>query len=738
MNHFVSIRSFFTSLAAIVLLIAVQIVSISPVFAAPRKGYEASLQKFVEPLVFSPGEQKVVDIAFVNTGTTTWKNAGDAYVSLYTTQARYRKSSFAARDWLDASHPVALKEVSVAPKSVGHFTFTLQAPEKVGSYKESFALASENTTWIPGGDVSLTITVKSAARKGYEAVNLSQNTSLTMSPGETQEIELTYKNIGTTTWKNTGAAYVSAYTFDPKYHKSLFANKAWVSDTQAMRLKEASVAPGALGHFVLSLTAPKNVGTYTETLNLVAEDTTWIPGGVIKLSITVDEKSTLAPAVVPVPSSDDAPASKPLSGMILLRSQKTVVANGGEEIMYKVGIKNTGTATWSKREVRLPETVATAASTNENPAQLALNTDGIVSPGAIDFLSFPIITPSVKGTYLVSYHFVVNGVVVPDAQIDIPIEVTSDAADVLNSPIVHEHELQNVIAEPVLRIGVLIVDEETENQVVISCNTDWKLMDGNGALLGELKPNESTSAFYKNNRYYFNRGKGLEQSSFFLRFVPVTDTAICKIENFDKRKTRRGGYAENTFHQGLELRYNSAKDRTWVINEVKMEDYLAGLGETSELSDFEFKKTLIIIARTYALYHWERATKHASEYFHMTAYSDDQVYRGYEYETNHPSIGRAARETRGVTVNYQGKTAITPYFSRSDGRTRNWNEVWYGTVAWIISVPTPCDAAKGSTLWGHGVGLAASEALCMARNGKTSDEILKYFYRGIDLLKRWN
>jgi peptidoglycan hydrolase-like amidase len=53
-------------------------------------------------------------------------------------------------------------------------------------------------------------------------------------------------------------------------------------------------------------------------------------------------------------------------------------------------------------------------------------------------------------------------------------------------------------------------------------------------------------------------------------------------------------------------------------------------------------------------------------------------------------------------------------------------------------VPTPCDASKGLKLWGHGIGLSASEALCMAKNGKKWDEILHYFYQDVDLLKRWN
>lgn len=103
----------------------------------------------------------------------------------------------------------------------------------------------------------------------------------------------------------------------------------------------------------------------------------------------------------------------------------------------------------------------------------------------------------------------------------------------------------------------------------------------------------------------------------------------------------------------------------------------------------------------------------------------------------HPLIREAVEDTRGVTVNYEGRTALTPYFSRSDGRTRSWSEVWGGSVAWLIGKDAPCDKERGYTLWGHGVGMGATEALCMANNGDDWEEILNYFYTDIDLTKRW-
>ena len=206
------------------------------------------------------------------------------------------------------------------------------------------------------------------------------------------------------------------------------------------------------------------------------------------------------------------------------------------------------------------------------------------------------------------------------------------------------------------------------------------------------------------------------------------------VTNFDRRVTRGSAFADNTFRGVLEIRYNDVKDRVWLINELKMEMYLRGLAETSNISPMEYQKALVTAARTYAFYHWTRNTKHDGEFFHVDAYLD-QVYKGYGQEQRSPRITEAVEATRGRYVTYNDAIAITPYFSRSDGRTRDWSEVWGGDVPWAKGVAVPCDIGK--TLWGHGVGMSASGALCMANQGMMWDEILKHFYTGIELNKKW-
>jgi hypothetical protein len=563
-----------------------------------------------------------------------------------------------------------------------------------------------------------------------------------------------------------GNPYLSIYTYDPKYRVSDFRAPAWNDYTQAAILHESSVPPGGTGSIYLELKAPLSTGTYQETFNLGVENTTWVNGGEFTLTINVagdevveetttvsestssssdDVSHTVSESTSGIADGESSPVSDSgLSAMVLLRSAKTVVAEGGETVNYKVGVKNTGTVTWGTREIRSSD--ISIASTNtehsswSSSTQLVVNNTGTVSPGGLEFFDFTFTAPRTQGSHLVRYYLAVNETTIPDFYIDIPVEVTSGAADVIDEPItVDENDVKAgvLIEEPIVRIGLLTIDEETDWVTEISCDTQWHLEDSEGGLLGQMQADESVRAFYKNDRYYFNRGRGIEETHKYLRFVPQDEDAICTIENFDRRETRGAAYAFNTFRDTLELQYIPYKDEVWVINELPIEEYLYGLGETSNYSHEEFKKSLLTIARTYALYHWERNTKHRG-YFHMNAYADDQVYFGEEYERVHYLIKEAVEETRGVTVNYNGETAITPYFSRSDGRTRNWSEVWGGYVPWVVGVPAPCDAERGYTLWGHGVGMSATEALCMAKNGSEWDEILHYFYTDIELNRRWN
>ncbi len=582
-----------------------------------------------------------------------------------------------------------------------------------------------------------------APRKGFEAMIISMSGAgfVSLKPGERKEITVEFQNIGTKIWNRTGTGYVSAYTYEPKYRSSVFWNDGWFKKNQPAMITEDKVLPKGIGHLTFFLKAPTKEGTYKEVFHLAAEDVAWIPGGSFTLNVVVAKSAAIVkPAVATVPGD-----TRGMAATVMIRSQKNIKAAGGAEVPFIVGIKNAGTARWMSRDIRVAEDTALPVVSNdtyhdlwESFTTVVTDMTGTIEPGGLDLISFTFTAPKRKGTYTIRYKFAANDVVVPDFFIDIPVEVTSDAASLLTeSPIGFEEitESLSVIEEPIIRVGVLLVDEETDWQVVVSCQSNWRLEDMQGALLGEIVSGGSVSAFYKKGKYWFNRGKGLESNTYPLRFVPDTKNAVCAITNFDRRETRGVAYADNSFRNILELRYNPTKDRVWIINELPIEMYLRGLAETSNLTAMEYQKAQVTAARTYGFYHIERASKHKSEFYHVDAYRD-QVYKGYGSEERMPKLVEAVEATRGVIAFYGNKVAITSYYSQSDGRTRSWSEVWYGSVAWLQSVPAPCDVGKA--LLGHGVGMSASEGICQARAGKAWKDILNYFYTGIELRKHWN
>jgi hypothetical protein len=571
------------------------------------------------------------------------------------------------------------------------------------------------------------------------------NGNISMVAGESKIVTVTFQNTSDFTWKNDGPGYISLYTYGPKYRTSVFDPGTWLSPSQVRRMSEPTVKKGETATVAFQLRAPTTAGIYSETFRLASENYAWFDGGEFTLNITVKGASgTGSSSVVTATPATTSTVPSTARAQLAIVSANAVKLISGKSVSLTAGFKNTGTTTWTNYGLKAPN-LSIASSDSSSLKHITWSGDvlasavGKVKPGETAYVSFAITAPKRNGTYTTHFQFTANGEAVDDAFVEIPVEVTGGARAIRATP---SNETAGVetpavayIAEPTMRVGVLIVDEETNDEMVITSDeSDFDLVDSVGTVLASLKKGESVTAAWNGTGYTYNTGSGEKKTSQYLRFVPKVSNAVMRVSNFDRKVTRGSSFTDNTFRNILELRHNTTKNRVWLINELSMEYYLRGLAETSNLSHPEFQKTLITAARTYAFYHWTRATKHASEFFHVDAWLD-QVYKGYGQELRTPNLTKAIEATRGSIVTYQGATAITAYFSRSDGRTRTWSEVWGGTVPWCVSVPVPWD--EGKTLWGHGVGMSASGALAMANEGTGWEAIMKYFYTGIELTKKW-
>lgn len=294
--------------------------------------------------------------------------------------------------------------------------------------------------------------------------------------------------------------------------------------------------------------------------------------------------------------------------------------------------------------------------------------------------------------------------------------------------------------QPLIRVGLFASDQLQR----ITSNQPFSIYAADNLLVREVSANVVVIVSYIKSigQYQVIIGDQTYQTSNYLRFISQSSGGtIFQLPDYRNNPNQSVNLNDNKFRNILEYRYTPKTDKIWWINELVVDDYLKGLAETSNAAPVEFQKALVTAARTYVLYHYYRgldfnlagaSTKHADEYFHVDA-TYDQVYRGYNSEIRMPRLAQAIQETRGLIVTYNNALAVTPYFSRSDGRTRSWNEVWGGgDKPWLRSVNVPEDSDK--ILLGHGVGMSAQGALLMiVDNNRSWSDVLAYFYQGTTL-----
>lgn len=281
---------------------------------------------------------------------------------------------------------------------------------------------------------------------------------------------------------------------------------------------------------------------------------------------------------------------------------------------------------------------------------------------------------------------------------------------------------------PNMKIGLYSSDD----WVQLTCDYDFFVKNSNQEIILDLKTNEIIELKYdKITAKYLVKYNSTEISSdYYLRVIPKKNNQVITLLNYENRPTWDASLNDNAFKGRIQLRYAAATDKTWVIEVVKLENYIKGIAEAGNDNDLDYLKALYTAARTYAYWHYTNPTKHADENYILDTSANDQVYRGYNFTLRAPNIIQAVNETRGMIVTYNNEIAITPYFSNSDGRTRSYSEVWHGDYPYLVSVPD--QGCEGMTLLGHGVGLSAYGARYYAEEQNWGwKKILKYYYTGV-------
>lgn len=599
--------------------------------------------------------------------------------------------------------------------------------------------------------VSAAVKSPAPAVKPYSAqAMINSGGQLELLPGEEVIYRAGFKNTGKAAWSNTGANFVSAYTYSPKYRKSVFQD-GWYKFNQPAKLKEKKVAPGQLGYIEFKIKAPKTAGVYTEKFRLAAENKAWMEGGEFSVPvIVVAKKNAEGQAVMPASSELKTAATsvvkasaetalKPFTAYLLSKSHEKIDAKAGEVVDLRLLYKNVGTSNWDLVGLIVPEEALEEDGksiffyptwpSGHQPSVLGISA---TQPGQTITLNFKIKAPESSGNYNLKLKLVANyDREVADGAVEIPMTVTGEgAADISLG------RIKNVLnmTEPDIEVGLQYFSSDAPQAIDLMADRAYELRDKNGALLASFAAAEPVSINYDFNGKIFSVRNARINSKFIgeLHFKAQDGAGIFTILSMSRPTAY--GHNDNQYRGGIILREAPNTGRLWIVNKLPLEQYLYGIAETSNGAPQEFIKANIVAARTYALYHYLNPYKWNNN-FTVIWTTSDQYYRGYVSELRRPSIVKAVNETKGQAVTYQNDVVVTPYFGHSDGMTRSSASVFGGKEKpWLQPVAAIYDA--GLSMFGHGVGMSQADAAKRAQNdGWDYAKILKYYYNGIEVAK---
>ncbi len=577
----------------------------------------------------------------------------------------------------------------------------------------------------------------------YQSKWLGQSSYLTLSEGQVETVWVEFQNTGSANWYRDGDNALHLGTAKDLDRKSMFYKESdWLSMNR-VKMKQEVVKPGETARFEWQIEAPYQSGVYHEYFRPVAENITWLNdqsvywewrviGGVGFEEMCASKDSVTQTNVCTMPEPWMYESS-------WAGQSSYLTMNTGEVKDLWVEFENNGLASWVQSgdfAVRLgTANPIDRASKFYHSSWLSNNrvmmTQSVVKAGEKAKFSFKVQAPTVPGTYYEYFRPVVENISwLKDEGVFWKIEVLSEESNKpVDPPVINPDDNNNYDGKTGVPIasGAAKVSSEGAFEVYNAYTNKLISTVGAGTQVA-LKYEDGKYKIWVGNLYY--------ESPDYVQ-LRAKNGAILRVDSYNDIKSWNSSLNDNLFRDTIEIRYSDMTNQTWIINELSMEDYVAGIAESGNTSPAEYLKAMAIAGRTYVTYHKNRGGRHPENFIDLynsvNGNGDDQVYRGYGFEIRNPNVVDAAKKTVGMVVKYDGKVVVTPYFSQSDGRTRSSFEVWGSTsYPWCQSVDDPYN--KGKELRGHGVGLSASGALAYAsEEGKNYDWILKYYYTGIEI-----
>jgi hypothetical protein len=688
---------------------------------------------------FDPGQPQQISLTLKNSGTTTWNKN-----TFFVMNRNDNANNYFLSDGVVGSN-TAGKDIPPGQSAV--FNLTVQA-----GYKAAFTTL-EVFPMIDGNIkvekyLSIPVVVRPAVFD-YQLMGITLPKPF-MKVGEQATVDLQIKNTGNFTWQRDGKNHFALGTDEPRDH----VNKLLLTPSNRLAtLQESQVKPGDVGHLSFKIKAPAQTGPYKEFFTPLLEGVAWFENKNSALNVYVYEKD--------------------ISGIMTGTSSDSSFTAGQQQTIW-FDVENVGGQVWNRTgansmtfTVRNPKNIQISGPTMQQdqvaPGDTAHVLILINVPKTEGFYSLQI-QPKIGSVSLFSqakgYYFHVaaapTGSAAPavPAQSAFPTTSSQQAAQTQASTQAQSGSQTQTSQTPAqsgsqtpasqaqtaanARTPASIADSirialSYQGSPVITANGPFHIESG-GKTIASLAANQTVPVTYSGG-YIVQTPTQTFNLSDPPRFVPDSG-AILQIQNWNRAASGNSSIVYNQFRGILEPHWYNSQLVT--INELPIELYLKGTGEISDSQPYEKIKAMIVVARTYALFYVKMAQKFIGAPYNLT---DDpqtsQKYIGYSLEAALPNTQRAITDTAGEVVTYQGQLVKTPYFSSDDGNTRSAESVWGWTnTPYLVSVPDPY--CKGMTMNGHGVGLSGCGALGMAQAGKTYQDIIKYYYQGVEVKKLYN
>ncbi|MBU2464618.1 MAG: S8 family serine peptidase, partial [Candidatus Edwardsbacteria bacterium] len=279
-------------------------------FTAPaRPNYSMQWVKQSAYPTLVVGESAELWVEVKNTGNIAWISDpqagldGKGQIKLGTDRPTDRLSVFKSSSWISSNRASYMSPPVVRPGESARFTFKILA-SGTGTFREYFRPVVEYVSWL--NDLGIYWNIKVSPINGeislvnldsidtnpehYQAVVTSQSSDVTMGPGDTTQLFITFTNIGSTVWYGQGAGNnrfgeVRIGTVQERDRSSPFSYLSWISPNRVINAG-LDIVPGKRLTLTFTIKAPDRPGVYQENFQLVSEYITWF-GPVFGWTITV-------------------------------------------------------------------------------------------------------------------------------------------------------------------------------------------------------------------------------------------------------------------------------------------------------------------------------------------------------------------------------------------------------------------------------------------------------------------